>query len=61
MDISLTEAELQTLSAMRDQARNHEIGYWQIDQWLFQALGGRGRWPPGRLRAAPSRLRTRSR
>jgi Ca2+-binding RTX toxin-like protein len=42
MDIFLTEAELQTLSAMRDQARNHEIGYWQIDQWLFQALGGRG-------------------
>lgn len=42
MAITLTTAELDTLSAQRTQARGGQIGYWQIYQWLADTLQGKG-------------------
>lgn len=42
MAATLTTAELDTLSAMRTQARGGQIGYWQIYQWLADTLQAKG-------------------
>ena len=38
MPITLTETEIQTVAAMEAQARDGQIGYWQIYDWLANNL-----------------------